>query len=255
MIKCEKISFSYTEHSPSVLNEVSFSIQEGETVSIMGANGSGKSSLARCLNGLLQPSAGDVWVDGLNTKLPGENDAIRKKVGMVFQNPDNQIVGTTVEREIAFGMENLRFPREKMHATVKQLLQDFGLAGLKNHPPHKLSGGEKQLLCMAAVLAMNPQYFILDEPTSLLDPHSRRLILESLFKIESNTTESPTPILITQYPEEALYTHRLMILSDGKIVRDGSPREIFKEADELCGLGIGVPIEYALGVEIDLHEH
>jgi energy-coupling factor transport system ATP-binding protein len=255
MIKCERICFSYPNSPVQVLRDISVVIQEGEAVSIMGANGSGKSTLARCLNGLLQPSSGEVWIGGLNTRHKADNEKIRQKVGMVFQNPDHQIVSTTVEREVAFGMENLQFEHDEMHATVDHLLEEFNLKGRLDHPPHRLSGGEKQLLCLASVLAMKPRYLILDEPTSLLDPYSRRRILESIFKNRSKSIEKLTPILITQYPEETFYTNRLLILSEGKIISDAAPHEAFKEAGKLCRLGIGVPLEYALELEIDLDDH
>lgn len=212
----------------------------------MGANGSGKSTLARCLNGLLLPTTGSVLVDDLITSSPDNLEDIRTRVGMVFQNPDNQIVSTSIEREIAFGLENLNVPYEEMHARVAEFLVEFNLAGKENHPPHKLSGGEKQLLAIAGVLAMKPKYLVLDEPTSLLDPHSRRHILRLVFELHKPEGRGITPILITQYPEETLNTDRLLVLSQGKIAMDGPPQEIFENREELNRMGIAVPLEFML---------
>jgi len=244
MISCKNLSFSYPNSAQLVLNELSLSIQKGESVSIMGANGSGKSTLVQCLNGLLIPSHGDVIVDGLNTRDQEEIQKIRKKVGIVFQNPDNQIVSTTVEREIAFGLENLRVDPDKMYAIVNQFLKVFNLEHFRNHSPNKISGGEKQLLALASVLAMSPSYLVLDEPTSLLDPFSRRMVLDYIFKKNNNPFQQITSILITQYPAETFYTDRLLILSNGKILFDDNPDSVFKNSAKLCELGIGAPVEY-----------
>lgn len=249
MISCQNLTFSYPDFSFNVLDQISLEVRKGETVSIMGANGSGKSTLVKCLNGLLLPTSGEVLIENFNTKNPGEIQNIRQIVGMVFQNPDNQIVSTTVEREIAFGLENLRIEFDEMHAIVNRFLKNFDLDKYKNKSPNRLSGGEKQLLALAAVLAMEPACLILDEPTSLLDPSSRKRILDYVFKYDNDLANPKTTLLITQYPEETLYTKRLIILSNGKILFDDEPKIVFNETKQLCELGIGAPLEYLLDLE------
>jgi len=239
MIEVSHLKFSYSSTIPLVLNNINLQIKNGETISIMGANGSGKTTLSRCLNGLLWPTEGTVYVDGLNTKNTEENLKIRALVGMVFQNPDNQIVSTTVEREIAFGLENLGVPTPQMQQRVDEILRQFDLEKYRRQSPHYLSGGEKQLLALAAIFAMAPRYIIFDEPTSLLDPYSREKILDAIFGLQLE--EGITPILITQFPEETLRTQRLIILDSGKIVLDGKPTEVFENAEYLDRIGIAVP--------------
>ncbi len=216
-------------------------------VTIMGHNGSGKTTFARCLNGLLLPTEGAVTVDDLSTLNPEHILQIRRRVGMVFQNPDNQIVSATVEREIAFGLENLGIPYEKMHNIVETILQKFDLQKYRHQPPHYLSGGEKQRLAIAAVMAMSPQYLILDEPTSLLDPKNRNDILQIVRSLqqESRDSEQPiTTILITQFPEEALFFDRLILFHQGRIVRDDTPATIFESAAELQDIGLQPPLSF-----------
>lgn len=239
MIEVSNLTFSYPSTNSPILENFSLQIEAGETISIMGANGSGKTTLARCLNGLLLPTAGDVRVDSLNTKIREENLKIRSLLGMVFQNPDNQIVSTTVEREIAFGLENLSVPTPKMRQRVDEILRQFDLEKYRYQSPHYLSGGEKQLLALSSIFAMAPKYIIFDEPTSLLDPYSREKILDAIFDLQSES--DITPILITQFPEETLRTERLVILDKGKIILDGKPTEIFENADLLGEIGIAAP--------------
>ncbi len=246
MIFIDKLSFTYPGTDWASLHNVSLQIADGETVSIMGANGSGKTTLARCLNGLLLPTSGRVMVNQLRTDLESDNEQIRQLVGMVFQNPDNQIVSTSVEREIAFGLENLNVPHEHMIKTVDNLLAEFNLERYRKRSPHYLSGGEKQLLALAAVLAMTPAFLILDEPTSLLDPFSRQQILQAIFRNGNSGLAQVTPILITQYPEETFFTERLIVLDQGQVIFDDSPRQVFNQVEELNRIGIGVPVEYQL---------
>lgn len=241
MIEVIDLVFQYPSDGRRVLNGINLRIDEGECLSIMGKNGSGKTTLARCLNGLYKPTSGKVMVDGMDTADPSRDIEIRRRVGLVFQNPDSQIVSTTVEREIAFGLENLGMDPERMHKEVEGVLQRFRLEKYRNRPPHLLSGGEKQLLALASVLAMRPKYLILDEPTSLLDPRSRREMLSFIWDLRG-----VTPILVTQFPEEALLTNRLIILKEGRILYDDQPERIFEEVDELKQLGLSVPLEFEL---------
>jgi energy-coupling factor transport system ATP-binding protein len=239
-----------------VLDGISLEIADGEFVALMGANGSGKTSLARCLNGILMPTAGQVIIDGLDTRDAQALPEIRRRLGMVFQNPDNQIVAPTVEREIAFGMENLGVPRPEMHQRVDMLLRMFHLEAYRRQSPHLLSGGEKQRLALAAVLAMQPQHLVFDEPTSLLDYESRRQVLELMEQLVSSPnhfSDNPlTLLMITQFPEEALFAKRLLILDRGRIVMDGPPVEVFLRVEELRELGLCPPVEFLAYEEFSL---
>jgi len=234
-----------------ILNGITLEIAQGEAITIMGPNGSGKTTLARCLNGLLLPTSGEIEVDGLDTQNAPNSLEIKKRVGMIFQNPENQIVSTSVEREIAFGLENLGVPRKQMHEIVDQMLCQFHLTEYRKYPPHVLSGGEKQRLAIAAVMAMNPKYLILDEPTSFLDSIGKREILALLKRIHHenknrSTKDQITTILITQFPEEALGRERLLIMDKGQIIDDGHPDDIFRKIAFMKRIGLDVPVEYEL---------
>jgi len=249
MIEISDLTFSYptettTEPDTSqILDEIGLTIREGESIGMMGANGSGKTTFARCLNGLLQPPAGAVRVDGLDANKLENLAEIRRRVGLVFQNPENQIVSTTVESEIAFGLENLGTPHDKMHVIVDEMLKKFNLMQYRMHPPHLLSGGEMQRLALAAVMAMSPQYVIFDEPTSLLDFPARSTVL-SLIEGIHKQHKTTTTLLITQYPEEVLFLDRLLILHDGKLLFDAPPQQVFQEVDALRKIGLAVPLEF-----------
>jgi len=254
MIDIQNVSYFYDSENESpipALENINLQIREGEYVALMGPNSSGKTTLARCLNALLIPQTGTVSVDRLLTTREQSILPIRKKVGMVFQNPDNQIVSTTVEREIAFGLENLGVPTELIHQVVTATLDKFDLSQYRNYPPHLLSGGEKQRVALAAVLAMNPKYLILDEPTSMLDPKGRRNLLDLLIEIKSDNTEKKitdqiTIILITQFPEEALEADRLIIMEKGGIIFDDEPKIVFQNVDRLKEISLDVPIEFEI---------
>jgi len=254
MININNISFSYNmdqENSIKALDEINLQFREGEFIALMGHNSSGKTTLVRCLNSLLQPQSGVVIVDGFFTNNEKDILTIRRKVGMVFQNPENQIVSTSVEREVAFGLENLGVPTETIQQVVTAILDRFQLTKYRLHPPHLLSGGEKQRLALASVLAMNPKYLILDEPTSMLDPEGRRDLLNLLNEIKSDNaektiTEQITIILITQFPEEALLADRLIVMEKGKVVFDDSPRIVFQNIDQLKKIGLEAPVEYEI---------
>lgn len=242
------LDFHTPEGSHRVLDHISFAIADGEFVALMGANGSGKTSLARCLNGILTPTSGEILVDGRNTRSAKDLLEIRRRLGLVFQNPDNQIVAPTVEREIAFGPENLGVPRPEMQQRIARLLKLFHLEPYRQQAPHLLSGGEKQRLALAAVLAMQPRHIIFDEPTSLLDYESRCQVLQLLQQLV--TTPNPfsaqplTILLITQFPEEALFARRLLVMERGRLVRDGAPKDIFLQVKELQAIGLQPPLEF-----------
>ena len=243
MIRVRNIRVQYQDRQ--ALRGVSATIRPGETIAVMGANGSGKSTFARCLNGLLLPREGGVEVDGLNTSDSAHLREIRRRVGMVFQNPDNQIVSATVEREIAFGLENLGIDFRQMHSRVDYALRQFHLEGLRLKSPHQLSGGEKQRVALAAVLAMQPRYLILDEPTSLLDPRGRREIVR-LVRGFRKKSRSMATVLITQFAEETVDADRLIVFDRGRIVMDDPPQHIFARRDELAEIGLMPPMEAVL---------
>ena len=241
MIVVRNLSFHYeTERAVvPVFDGIDLEIHEGESVALMGPNGSGKTTLARCLNGLLPPTSGDVFVDGLSVRDPAHIWEIRRRVGMVFQNPDDQIVSTLVERDIAFGLENLGLPREEITRRVGEALDRFHLARYRKDPPHRLSGGEKQRLAIAAVLAMRPRYVILDEPTSTLDPEGRREVMDALRELR----EDPEVAIlhITQSPEEASAADRIVVLGPGGVELNGPADRVFERSDVLFRLGLNVP--------------
>jgi len=242
MIKLEKVTYNYSISEGKVISAlqgIDLELKEGEYVSIIGPNGSGKTTLARLLNGLLLPSSGEVLVDGLNSKVKEDLRMIRQKVGMVFQNPENQIITTSVEREIAFGLENLNLPSEEIRERVEWALSAFHLWDYKNSPPHSLSGGEKQRLAIASVLAMRPKYLILDEPTSLLDPEGREMLNLLIKKLAAEG--KVTIINITQFPEEAILAQRLLVLDKGKLILDDSPEKIFEEDEKLKEIRLSAP--------------
>jgi energy-coupling factor transport system ATP-binding protein len=244
VIDVRNLHFHYPGSEIPSLRGVSFQVDRGEITALMGANGSGKTTLVRCLNGLLAPESGDVFVDGLSVRESPQIAEIRRKIGMVFQNPDDQIVSATVEREIAFGLENLGIPSPAIGARVTEALAMFHLEQFRIHSPHLLSGGERQRLALASVWVMDPDYYVLDEPTSLLDPAGRREILGFL---AGKRREGRTGfIFVTQYPDEALACDRLIILSEGEVAFDGPPREGFREAGRGPGLKIGIPASIEL---------
>lgn len=252
MIELHHISCDYSDESSHccALTDISLTIHPGDALAIMGANGSGKSTLVKCFNGLLQPTEGKVIVDGLDTAMEMNLSPIRRRIGMIFQNPDNQIVSATVEREIAFGLENLGLAYDDMHTRVQEMLVRFNLQHVRHKSPHYLSGGEKQRLALASVLAMQPRYLILDEPTSLLDPCSRHEIIAYIKHLHTHPAngdhENITSVLVTQFPEEALTAERLIVLGAGQIAFDGPPADIFSHVEELYALGIEPPIDFIL---------
>lgn len=242
MIEFKNVTHFYnTEQNEKIasLSGINLKIHKGDFVAIIGANGSGKSTLVKHINGLLLPSKGEVLVENLNTRDMEEVWNIRKQVGMVFQNPDNQLIATTVEDDIAFGLENIGIKAKEMGERVDWALNIVGLNGLRNSEPHLLSGGQKQRVVIAGALAMNTSYLILDEPTSMLDPKGRKNILEIVKDL--NKKESITIVYITQFMSEAAQFDKIFVLDKGRIVLEDSPKKIFDKAEQLLGLSLEVP--------------
>lgn len=220
------------------LRGIDLAIERGEFVALIGPNGSGKSTLARHFNALLLPTAGEVWVDGLLTSDPRHAQAIRQRVGMVFQNPENQIVAGTVEEDVAFGPENMGIPAEEIRRRVDEALAIVGMTDYRHHPPHMLSGGQKQRVAIAGALATRPDCIVLDEPTSMLDSVGRQQVLQTVRRL--NAEMGLTVILITQSMDEAALARRVLVMDGGRIVLDGTP-EVVLESEEMDRLGLGRP--------------
>lgn len=241
IIKTEGLCFSYpAEDTPKVvLDGVDLEIEEGSFVAVLGHNGSGKSTLAKHLNAILLPSGGKVYVSGMDTADEGKLLDIRRTVGMVFQNPDNQIVANVVEEDCAFGPENLGIPPAEIRLRVDEALKAVGMYQYREHAPHLLSGGQKQRVAIAGILAMKPRCVVLDEPTAMLDPIGRREVLETIKQL--NETGGVTVVLITHHMDEAAQAGRLVVMSHGKVIADGAPREVFQRVEELRAVGLTVP--------------
>lgn len=239
MIKVKNLSCIYQPNLTPALLDINLTIGEGEYIVLLGANGSGKTTLIRHLNALLLPSSGDVEIDGLNSKDKKNHVEIRRKVGMVFQNPDNQIVGMTVEEDVAFGPGNLKLPSAEVRRRVKQALERVGLSGYEKRVPYTLSGGEKQLLALAGLLSMEPGYIILDEATSSLDPAAKEKVLTILEQLK---TQGISTIHVTHNMEEALRADRVLLMGNGQIRADGAAREILMNGEQLKALGLAPPI-------------
>jgi energy-coupling factor transporter ATPase len=241
IIRLENVAFSYKINEKSsipVLKDVSFSIFPGEYVAIIGHNGSGKSTLSKHFNGILHPGSGDVWVQGLNTKVEANKRVIRKAVGMVFQHPDNQIVATIVEEDVAFGLENIGVPRDEMKKRIDEALKVVQMTEFRKRPPHHLSGGQKQRVAIAGVLAMQPDCIVFDESTSMLDSFGRNEVLKVMREMNSM---GMTIVTVTHRMAEAAEADRIIVVEEGRIVMDGPPREIFKHKHELETLQLDVP--------------
>ena len=221
------------------IDDVSFSVEKGEFIAILGRNGSGKSSLAKHINGLLLPTEGAVYVKGMDTRNQEEILQIRQSAGIVFQNPDNQIVGAVVDEDVAFGPENMGRPTEDIWRRVTKALEDVGMTAYKEASPNRLSGGQKQRIAIAGIMAMEPECIILDEPTAMLDPQGRQHVL-SLVK-ELNQEKNITILMVTHHMEEVLLADRVIVMQEGKIAADGTPKEIFSQAEKLKKIGLEVP--------------
>ena len=241
IITLDNVSFEYEsdEKNYEVLKDFSVSFERGKFNVILGHNGSGKSTLAKLLNGLIKPVSGTVKVNGLST-LEDENDfLIKRAVGMVFQNPDNQLVSSVVEEDVAFGPENLGFSPEEIRRRVDNALKAVDMYDMRLNATHKLSGGQKQRVAIAGIIAMEPECIVLDEPTAMLDPKGRKEVLDTVIKL--NKEKGITVILITHFMEEAESADRVLIISDGNIISDGTPCEIFSQVDKVKSAGLSVP--------------
>ena len=243
IIETKSLTFSYPadegEEPVLVLKGVDLAIEKGSFVVVLGHNGSGKSTLAKTFNGILLPVGGKVYVAGMDTSDENLLLAIRSTVGMVFQNPDNQIVANVVEEDVAFGPENLGVPYPEIRSRVDEALAAVGMSGFARHAPHLLSGGQKQRIAIAGVLAMEPACIVLDEATAMLDPVGRREVLSAVHKL--NREKGITVVLITHHMNEAEEADRVIVMDDGKVAMDGTPRQVFTRVDELRSMGLTVP--------------
>ena len=256
IVKASKLIFEYirrdeeenVEEVKRAINDVYVYIKKGDFVAVLGHNGSGKSTFAKHINGILMPSEGTVWVSGMDTRDEEHIWDVRKAAGMVFQNPDNQIIGNVVEEDVGFGPENMGIPTEEIWRRVDESLEAVGMTAYRLQSPNKLSGGQKQRVAIAGVMAMRPQCIILDEPTAMLDPNGRKEVIRTLREL--NRVEKITVLLITHYMEEAVHADRIIVMDDGRIVMDGKPREIFSRVKELKSHGLDVPQATELAWEL-----
>ncbi len=243
MLQTEHLSFTYPaeegQTSTVALEDVSLSIERGSFVVVLGHNGSGKSTLAKHMNAVLLPSGGTVYVEGMDTRDEALLLEIRRRVGMVFQNPDNQIVANVVEEDVAFAPENLGVPSEEIRRRVDDALAAVGMAEFTRHAPHLLSGGQKQRVAIAGVIAMAPECIVLDEATAMLDPAGRREVLSAIRAL--NQERGITVVLITHHMDEAMDADRLIVMNDGKLVIDGAPAEVFTQVEALRAMGLAAP--------------
>ena len=239
MIECKGVRFRYDNEGPEALQGIDLTIPDGIFLVVAGHNGSGKSTLSKHINGLLLPTEGEVLVNGLDTRNEDNLLTIRQQVGMVFQNPDNQLVTTIVEEDVAFGPENLGIPSPEIRVRVDEALSKVGMTAYAESAAHRLSGGQKQRIAIAGMLAMEPKILVLDEATAMLDPKGREELLQTVYEL--NRKNGMTVIMITQYMEEAVMADRVVVMSGGRIVMDDVPTNIFARGEELRALGLDVP--------------
>ncbi len=241
ILRTEHLCFSYEndEKNESALDDVSISVKKGEFVALLGHNGSGKSTIAKHFNAILLPTGGKVYVKGMDTEDEAVLTEIRRRVGMVFQNPDNQIVATIVEEDVAFGPENLGLPSEEIRKRVDDALKAVDMYEYRLHAPHKLSGGQKQRIAIAGIIAMQPECIVLDEPTAMLDPRGREEVMNTILSLCKN--QGITIVLITHYMDEAAQADRVIVIDNGKILIEGDAREVFSKARLLREHGLDVP--------------
>jgi energy-coupling factor transport system ATP-binding protein len=242
IISAQNVVFEYIGHEEDrilALNDVSQEIKKGEFVAILGHNGSGKSTFAKHLNALLLPTAGTIYVKGLDTRKEENTWSIRQTAGMVFQNPDNQIVATVVEEDVAFGPENLGVEPAEIRRRVDEALKAVDMSDYAKDAPHYLSGGQKQRISIAGIIAMKPECIILDEPTAMLDPSGRKEVMETIKRL--NKEEGITIILITHYMDEAVQADRVVVMQSGRVIKEGTPKQVFVEIDQLKEVGLDVP--------------
>ena len=256
MIKAEHVSFEYFRRDENgnvsdmveAVKDLSLEVKQGEFIGILGCNGSGKSTLAKHLNAILYPTEGTVWVDGKDTKDEDSLIEIRKEAGMVFQNPDNQIIGQIVEEDVGFGPENLGVQTEEIWARVEESLKAVGMYEFRKKSPNRLSGGQKQRVSIAGVLAMHPKCIILDEPTAMLDPNGRKEVIRAVRAL--NDVEGITVILITHYMEEVIHADHVYVMDKGSVKMQGTPKEIFSQVEKLKELRLSVPQVTLLSYEL-----
>lgn len=239
MLRADNITFSYTDDQHRAVDGLSLRVKRGEYVAVLGANGCGKSTLAKHFNAILLPQAGTVYVEDMSTADEDKLFDIRQKVGMVFQNPDNQIVANVVEEDVAFAPENLGVPPQEIRRRVDDALAAVGMSDFARHAPHLLSGGQKQRVAIAGVIAMEPECIVLDEATAMLDPHGRREVLDTIHRL--NRERGMTVVLITHHMAEAEEADRVIVMNDGEAAMDGTPREIFAQVERLHELGLAAP--------------
>ncbi len=242
IITFDRVSYTYEEEQRDpfpVIQDLSLSIKKGEFVVILGHNGSGKSTLAKLCNGLLQPQSGEVSVAGMNTKSEEDKYEIRQKVGLVFQNPDNQIVATIVEEDVAFGPENLGVEPQEIRRRVDEALHRVDMYEYRKHEPHKLSGGQKQRVAIAGIIAMMPECIVLDEPTAMLDPRGRVEVMQTVRQL--NRENGMTVVFITHFMDEAVQADRVVVMDNGKVILDGPPMDVFCHIEQIKAAGLDVP--------------
>ena len=247
MVQTEKLIFEYEKRDEEgnvigksrAIDEVDIDVKEGQFIAILGHNGSGNSTLAKHINAILVPTEGTVWVNGLDTTDPAELWNVRQSAGMVFQNPDNQIIGTVVEEDVGFGPENLGVPTDEIWQRVEESLKAVGMIEYRHHSPNKLSGGQKQRVAIAGVVAMEPKCIVLDEPTAMLDPVGRKEVLKTVKKLREQ--KKVTVILITHYMEEVIDADKIYVMDHGRVVMEGTPKEVFSQVDELKKYRLDVP--------------
>lgn len=256
ILKAENLEYEYVklneegkvESTLKAVDHVSLDVEAGDFIAILGHNGSGKSTLAKHMNAILVPTEGTLYVDGKDTKDPEKLWEIRQTAGMVFQNPDNQIIGTIVDEDVAFGPENMGVPKEEIWKRVENSLKAVGMWEYRSHSPNKLSGGQKQRVAIAGVVAMQPKCIVLDEPTAMLDPNGRKEVVDTV--MELNRREKVTVILITHYMEEVIGADKVFVMDQGKVVMQGTPREIFSQVEALKALRLDVPQVTLLAYEL-----
>ena len=256
IIKASRLVFDYIrrdeeeniEEVDRAIDDLSVDVEKGSFVAILGHNGSGKSTLAKHINAILVPTEGTVWVSEMDTADESKVWEIRRKAGMVFQNPDNQIIGNVVEEDVGFGPENIGVPTDDIWKRVDESLEAVGMTAYRYKSPNKLSGGQKQRVAIAGVMAMRPECIVLDEPTAMLDPNGRKEVIRTVREL--NQKEGITVLLITHYMEEVIHADRVIVMDEGKIVMDGTPREIFSRVEELKGYRLDVPQVTELAYEL-----
>ncbi len=253
MLHAKDVWFRYSSEYDWALKGINLEIEKGEFVAVLGSNGCGKSTLAKLFNAIIVPEKGDVIVENINTKEEERLLEIRQKVGMVFQNPDNQIVATVVEEDVAFALENMGVPPAEIRARIDEAMENIGIYKHRGKGPHQLSGGQKQRVAIAGIIAMRPDCIVLDEPTAMLDPYGRRMVIDTIKRL--NKEFGITVVLITHYMNEAAQADRVVVMSKGKIEKTGTPKEIFSQVEWVKSLALDVPQTAELAYEINLRGH